>query len=97
MVAFSTLGVFAIALRIQNNMLLLIALALFILFLMSLVWSGRNLAGLSLSLQPDQRLVAGVTQNLSITIKNNQQFDRPRHLLAVKRAKHLSQLILALG
>ena len=97
MVAFSTLGVFAIALRIQNNMLLLIALALFILFLMSLVWSGRNLAGLSLSLQPDQRLVAGVTQNLSITIKNNQQFDRPRHLLAVKKGKTSQPIDFSLG
>ena len=97
MVAFSTLGVFAIALRIQNNMLLLIALALFILFLMSLVWAGRNLAGLSLSLQPDQRLVAGVTQNLTITIKNNQQFDRPRHLLAVKTGKTSAPFDFSLG
>ena len=97
MVAFSTLGVFAIALRIQNNLLLLIALALFILFLMSLVWSGRNLAGLTLSLQPDQRLVAGVTQNLSITIKNNPQFDRPRHLLAVKKGKTSQPIDFSLG
>ena len=97
MVAFSTLGVFAIALRIQNNMLLLIALALFILFLMSLVWAGRNLAGLSLSLQPNQRLIAGVTQTLSITIKNDQHFDRPRHLLAYKMGKTSIPIDFSLG
>ena len=51
MVGFSTLGVFAIAIRIQNNMLLLIAVALFILFLLSLVWAGRNLAGIQLGVE----------------------------------------------
>ena len=53
MVGFSTLGVFAIAIRIQNNMLLLIAVALFILFLLSLVWAGRNLAGFSWGCRKD--------------------------------------------
>ena len=52
MVGFATLGVFAIALRIQNNMLLLLSVALFIVFLLSLIWAGRNIAGIRLSYSP---------------------------------------------
>ena len=77
MVGFSTLGVFAIAIRIQNNMLLLIAVALFILFLLSLIWAGRNLAGVQLSVQKGQRLIAGEAQRIMITLKA----DRPRHFV----------------
>lgn len=80
MVGFSTLGVFAIAIRIQNNMLLLIAVALFILFLLSLVWAGRNLAGVKLRVQEGQRLIAGQAQKVMITITA----DRPKHFVVVK-------------
>ncbi len=77
MVGFSTLGVFAIALRIQNNMLLLIAVVLFILFLLSLIWAGRNLAGIKLGVQADQRLIAGEAQRVMVTLRA----DRPRHFV----------------
>ena len=43
MVALAIFGVFAIAIRIQNNMLLLMVVALFVLFMLSLLWAGQNL------------------------------------------------------
>lgn len=91
MVGFSTLGVFAIAIRIQNNMLLLLAVALFILFLLSLVWAGRNMAGITLKVQPDQRLIAGQSQQVLITIKS----DRPRHFVVARIGSHCERLDLS--
>lgn len=79
MVGFSLLGVFAIAVRIQNNMLLLLSVALFIVFLLSLVWGGRNIAGINLALQPDQRLIAGETRPLELILRT----DTPRHFINV--------------
>lgn len=78
MVGFSLLGVFAIAIRIQNNMLLLLSVALFIVFLLSLVWGGRNIAGVTLSLQPGQRLIAGETRPLECILR----CDTPRYFVS---------------
>ena len=80
MVGFATLGVFAIALRIQNNMLLLLSVALFIVFLLSLIWAGRNIAGITLSLQPGQRLIAGQTGQLEVILR----CDAPRHMVTTR-------------
>ena len=77
-------------------MLLLIALALFILFLMSLVWSGRNLAGLKFTLQPHQRLIAQ-RADLSVTLKNDPQQDEPRHLIAHKTMKSSTPIDFGVG
>lgn len=88
MVGFSTLGVFAIAIRIQNNMLLLIAVALFILFLLSLVWAGRNLAGIQLGVQKDQRLIAGEAQRVMVTLKA----ERPKHFVVAVIGKERYRL-----
>ena len=88
MVGFSTLGVFAIAIRIQNNMLLLIAVALFILFLLSLVWAGRNLAGIQLGVQKDQRLIAGEAQRMMVTLKA----ERPKHFVVAVIGKERYRL-----
>lgn len=91
MVGFSTLGVFAIAIRIQNNMLLLLAVALFILFLLSLVWAGRNMAGINVKVQPGQRLIAGQAQEVQVTIRA----DRPRHFVVAKIGTRRQRLDLS--
>ena len=88
MVGFSSLGVFAIALRIQNNMLLLISLALFILFMLSLIWSGRNIAGITLSLPSGQRLIAGQSGPVDIILRA----DTPRHMVTAKLPKGLERI-----
>jgi len=64
--ALAIFGVFAIAVRIQNNMLLLIAVALFVIFMLSLLWAGQNLRGLRLGVRHDGRIVAGETARLSV-------------------------------
>ena len=68
MVALAIFGVFAIAIRIQNNMLLLMAVALFVLFMLSLLWAGQNLQGLRLTVRHDGRMVAGETGVLSLQL-----------------------------
>lgn len=93
MVGFATLGVFAIALRIQNNMLLLLAVALFILFLLSLVWAGRNLAGISVALQPGQRLIAGQTGEVNLVFRSVS----PRHVVIATTETGQHKLDLGLG
>ena len=68
MVALAILGVFAIAVRIQNNMLLLMAVALFVIFTLSLLWAGQNIRGLKLSVRHDGRIIAGETAMLSVRL-----------------------------
>ena len=69
MVALAILGVFAIAVRIQNNMLLLMAVALFVLFMLSLLWAGQNLQGLRLAASSDGTLVAGEASVLGVRLE----------------------------
>ena len=69
MVALAILGVFAIAVRIQNNMLLLMAVALFVLFMLSLFWAGQNLQGLRLAASSDGTLVAGEASVLGVRLE----------------------------
>ena len=68
MAALAIFGVFAIAVRIQNNMLLLMAVALFVIFMLSLLWAGQNLRGLRLGVRHDGRIVAGETARLSVRL-----------------------------
>lgn len=42
MVGLAVFGVFAISVRIQHNMLLLLSIALFIIFLISVIWAALN-------------------------------------------------------
>ena len=69
MAALAIFGVFAIAVRIQNNMLLLMAVALFVIFMMSLLWAGQNLRGLRLGVRHDGQIVAGETVRLSVGLE----------------------------
>lgn len=68
MAALAIFGVFAIAVRIQNNMLLLMAVALFVIFTLSLLWAGQNLRGLRLGVRHDGQIVAGETSRLSVRL-----------------------------
>lgn len=47
MVGLAVFAVFAISVRIQHNMLLLLAVALFVIFLISVIWGALNLHGLA--------------------------------------------------
>ena len=66
MVAFAILGVFAIGVRIQNNMLLLMAIALFVIFMFSLIWSATNLDRFAFGVVGRPQLVAG--QAIQVTL-----------------------------
>ena len=68
MVALAILGVFAIAVRIQNNMLLLMAVSLFVIFTLSLLWAGQNIRGLRLAVRHDGQIIAGETAMLSVRL-----------------------------
>ena len=68
MAALAIFGIFAISVRIQNNMLLLMAVALFVIFALSLLWAGQNLKGLRLQVRHDGRIVAGETARLSVVL-----------------------------
>ena len=68
MAALAIFGIFAISVRIQNNMLLLMAVALFVIFALSLLWAGQNLKGLRLEVRHDGRIVAGETARLSVAL-----------------------------
>ena len=69
MVAFAILGVFAIGVRIQNNMLLLMAIALFVIFMFSLIWSATNLDALSFKVLGKPQVLAG--QSFQIPLMPN--------------------------
>lgn len=71
MVAISILGVFAIAIRIQNNMLLLMAIALFVVFVLSLLWGGGNVRGLSAAVAHQSQIVAGETVLFSLRLSGD--------------------------
>ena len=82
MVALAILGVFAIAVRIQNNMLLLMAVSLFVIFTLSLLWAGQNIRGLRLAVRHDGQIIAGETAMLSVRLAA----DRPVYDIRVDPA-----------
>ena len=49
-------------------MLLLMAVALFVIFTLSLLWAGQNIRGLTLSVRHDGRIIAGETAMLSVQL-----------------------------
>lgn len=57
MVGLAVFGVFAISVRIQHNMLLLLAVALFVIFLISVVWAALNLDALRASVIDETVLI----------------------------------------
>ena len=59
MVALAILGVFAISVRVQNNMLLLLAVALFVIFLVSVIWAALNLDKLKPLYDGDKVFISG--------------------------------------
>jgi len=79
MVGVALLGVFTISLRIENNLLLLLAVVLAVLFLSSVVWSVRNITGIQVALEPGQHLIAGKLQEVFIILRAR----RPRHHLFI--------------
>jgi uncharacterized protein (DUF58 family) len=73
MVALAIFGVFAISVRIQNNMLLLMSLVLFVLFMLSLLWAGQNLQGLRLVLPDHRGIIASQENAMAVRVLS----DRP--------------------
>ena len=75
MVAFAILGVFAIGVRIQNNMLLLMAIALFVIFMFSLIWSATNLDKFSFMLVGKPYLIAGRAVRVDLAPSGRQRLN----------------------
>ena len=59
MVALAILGVFAISVRVQNNMLLLLAVSLFVIFMVSVIWAALNLDRLKAVNEAEQVFISG--------------------------------------
>lgn len=75
MVAFAILGVFAIGVRIQNNMLLLMAIALFVIFMFSLIWSATNLDKLSFGVIGKPQIIAGNAFQIALMPKGRSRLN----------------------
>lgn len=58
MVGLAVFGVFAISVRIQHNMLLLLSVVLFVIFLISVIWAALNMHALRAELTDDRVLIA---------------------------------------
>ena len=58
MVGLAVFGVFAISVRIQHNMLLLLSVVLFVIFLISVIWAALNMHALRAELTDDTVLIA---------------------------------------
>jgi len=93
MSGLAILGILAISLRVQNNMLLLLAIGLAVLFLMSVIWSCRNVMGIKIELEQGQRLIAGREQQIKFTI----QATSPRHHLVLGMGSTLNEFDLSEG
>ena len=72
MVGLAVFGVFAISVRIQHNMLLLLAVALFVIFLISVIWGAYNLHRLKGVVQNPKVLLAGQLSQLTFSIIGRQ-------------------------
>ena len=58
MVGLAVFGVFAISVRIQHNVLLLLSVVLFVIFLISVIWAALNMHALRAELTDDTVLIA---------------------------------------
>ncbi|XDZ66743.1 DUF58 domain-containing protein [Alphaproteobacteria bacterium LSUCC0684] len=79
MSGLAILGIFAISLRVQNNILLLLAVGLAVLFLLSFILSCKNVVGIKVELQHGQRLIASIEQQITFIIRATS----PRHHLVL--------------
>ncbi|MGC6535934.1 MAG: DUF58 domain-containing protein [Candidatus Puniceispirillaceae bacterium] len=68
MVGLAVFGVFAISVRIQHNMLLLLAVALFVIFLVSVIWAALNLHGIHGRIIQDKVLICGDPAQLAFRL-----------------------------
>ena len=59
MVGLAVFGIFAISVRIQHNMLLLLSVALFVIFLISVIWAALNLHALKGEVSDAKTLICG--------------------------------------
>ena len=68
MVGLAVFGVFAISVRIQHNMLLLLAVSLFVIFLISVIWGAMNLHGIRGQLAQEKTLVCGMAAKIDFAL-----------------------------
>lgn len=73
MVGLAVFGVFAISVRIQHNMLLLLSVALFVIFLISVVWAAVNLHALKGQIVEERTLLAKVPAQLHFYVMGRQE------------------------
>lgn len=72
MVALSILGVFAISVRVQNNMLLLLAVSLFVIFMVSVIWAALNLDKLKALYEGEQVFIQGQAARADFSLGGRQ-------------------------
>ena len=68
MAGLAVFGVFAISVRVQNNMLLLLSVALFVIFLLSVIWSAINLDKLTSYYLEDKVAICGAPSQLAFCL-----------------------------
>ena len=68
MVGLSVFGVFAISVRIAHNMLLLLSVALFVIFLISVIWAALNLHGLKGQVIKEKTLICDAPSQVEFTL-----------------------------
>lgn len=68
MVGLAVFGVFAISVRIQHNMLLLLSVVLFVIFLISVIWAALNVHGLKAELHEEKVLLAKEPAQISFAL-----------------------------
>ena len=73
MVGLAVFGVFAISVRIQHNMLLLLSVALFVIFLISVVWAAVNLHALKGQIVEGRTLLAKTPAQLQFYVMGRQE------------------------
>ena len=72
MVGLAVFGVFAISVRIQHNMLLLLSVALFVIFLISVIWAALNLQNVKGQATSDKPLLAGTPSQIEFYVMGRQ-------------------------
>lgn len=94
MVGLAVFGVFAISVRIQHNMLLLLAVALFVIFLISVIWGAYNLHRLKGIIQNPKVLLAGQLSQVTFSMMGRQSCYDLRLKLPEAPAKTKAQQVM---
>lgn len=68
MVGLAVFGVFAISVRIQHNMLLLLAVSLFVIFLISVIWGAMNLHAIKGQIAQSKTLICGAPSRIDFAL-----------------------------